>query len=101
MNRLVSVLAVSMATVLLTFGVQAAQESSAPVVIGANDQPIHDAARLGSGKDVEKILKSNPAARDARTQHGSTPFTPTSKRTWTPTSTASSVGRGSNATSTR
>lgn len=74
MNRFVSVLAVSIAAVLLPFGVQAAQESSASVVIGANDQPIHDAARLGSGKDVEKILKSNPAARDARTQHGSTPL---------------------------
>ncbi len=74
MNRFMGVLAVSMAAMLLAFGVQAAQENSEPVVIGANDQPIHDAARLGSGKDVEKILKSTPAARDARTQHGSTPL---------------------------
>lgn len=52
-------------------GVSAAE---APAALGANDQPIHDAARLGTGKDVEKILKTNPAARDARTQTGSTPL---------------------------
>jgi ankyrin repeat protein len=74
MNRFMGVLVVSMAAVLLPFSGQAAQESSVPVVIGANDQPIHDAARLGTGKDVEKILKANPAMRDARTQHGSTPL---------------------------
>ena len=43
-------------------------------VIGANDRPIHDAARTGSGKDVERLLKADPSARDARTQHGSTPL---------------------------
>jgi ankyrin repeat protein len=43
-------------------------------VIGANDRPIHDAARTGSGKDVERLLKTDPSARDARTQHGSTPL---------------------------
>jgi ankyrin repeat protein len=42
--------------------------------IGANDQPIHDAARLGSGKDVLLILKAQPAARDTRTAQGSTPL---------------------------
>ena len=43
-------------------------------VLGANDQPIHDAARIGSGKDVTAILKAQPAARDARTAQGSTPL---------------------------
>ncbi len=42
--------------------------------LGANDQPIHDAARLGSGEAVAKLLKENPAARDARTQLGWTPL---------------------------
>jgi hypothetical protein len=41
--------------------------------LGANDQPIHDAARIGSAKDVEKILKETPAARDAKTGLGSQP----------------------------
>jgi ankyrin repeat protein len=43
-------------------------------VLGANDQPIHDAARMGSGADVQAILKATPAARDARTALGSTPL---------------------------
>lgn len=43
-------------------------------VLGANDQAIHDAARLGSGNDIVRILKEQPAARDARTASGSTPL---------------------------
>jgi ankyrin repeat protein len=43
-------------------------------VIGQNDQIIHDAARMGSGADIEKILKANPAMRDARTGLGSMPL---------------------------
>lgn len=43
-------------------------------MLGANDQPIHDAARLGSGAEVQAILKASPAARDARTALGSTPL---------------------------
>jgi uncharacterized protein len=43
-------------------------------VIGANDQPIHDAARIGSAKDVTALLKAQPAARDLRTSQGSTPL---------------------------
>ena len=39
-----------------------------------HDQPIHDAARTGTGKDVEKILRAEPAVREARTLHGSTPL---------------------------
>ena len=43
-------------------------------VIGANDQPIHDAARIGNGNDVAAILKAQPSARDVRTSQGSTPL---------------------------
>jgi ankyrin repeat protein len=42
--------------------------------IGQNDQLIHDAARMGSGEDVAKIIKENPGMRDARTGLGSTPL---------------------------
>lgn len=49
-------------------------DAAPPAAIGANDRPIHDAARLGSGKDVARLLKADPALRDARTQHGSTPL---------------------------
>lgn len=43
-------------------------------VLGANDQPIHDAARLGTGAEVEAILRATPSARDARTLVGMTPL---------------------------
>jgi ankyrin repeat protein len=56
------------AALVLAAGVASAQS------IGAGDQPIHDAARIGSGKEVSAILKSQPAARDARTPQGSTPL---------------------------
>ena len=42
--------------------------------LGANDQPIHDAARIGSGQDIEALLKAQPSARDVRTSQGSTPL---------------------------
>lgn len=45
-----------------------------PGALGSGDLPIHDAARLGGGADIVKILKANPAARDARTPLGSTPL---------------------------
>lgn len=43
-------------------------------VLGANDQPIHDAARIGSAKDIDVLLKAQASARDVRTSHGSTPL---------------------------
>ena len=46
----------------------------AQLVLGANEQPIHDAARIGSGKDVAAILNTQPGARDVRTAQGSTPL---------------------------
>ncbi len=57
-----------LASLLLGLPAQAQQ------VLGANDQPIHDAARIGSGKDVTAILKMQPGARDVRTAQGSTPL---------------------------
>lgn len=42
--------------------------------LGANEQPIHDAARMGTDVEVAAILKRDPAARDARTPLGSTPL---------------------------
>jgi ankyrin repeat protein len=43
--------------------------------IGMNELPIHDAARLGTRAEVERILKENPAMRDVPTASlGSTPL---------------------------
>ncbi len=42
--------------------------------LGMNEQPIHDAARMGDRQQVEAILKATPQARDARTPLGSTPL---------------------------
>lgn len=42
--------------------------------LGANDQPIHDAARMGNAKDVERILKATPAVRDVKNAQGSQPI---------------------------
>ena len=42
-------------------------------VLGANDKPIHDAARLGTDVEVLAILKADATARDARTSGGATP----------------------------
>jgi ankyrin repeat protein len=43
-------------------------------VIGLNELPIHEAARLGNRQAVEQILRANPAQRDVPTTHGSTPL---------------------------
>ena len=43
-----------LASLLLGLPAQAQQ------VLGANDQPIHDAARIGSGKEVTAILTTQP-----------------------------------------
>jgi ankyrin repeat protein len=38
------------------------------------DRPIHDAARIGSGDEVARLLKADPRQRDVRTDLGSTPL---------------------------
>ena len=40
----------------------------------SHDKPIHDAARSGTGQDVQKLLKADPKQRDVRTELGSTPL---------------------------
>ena len=47
---------------------------AADATLGKHEQPIHDAARMGTRQDVEKILKATPQARDARTERGATPL---------------------------
>lgn len=43
--------------------------------VASDEQPIHGAARMGKGPDVDKLLKADPKSRDARTQGlGSTPL---------------------------
>ena len=49
-------------------------DAASAQTLGAHDQPIHDAARLGSGAEVQAILKADPAMRDARTPNGATPL---------------------------
>ena len=65
MKRLISLVCTSV--LLIAVPVQAQ-------VLGANDQPIHDVARVGNGQDVTVILKAQPAARDVRAAQGSTPL---------------------------
>lgn len=44
-------------------------------VLGKNELPIHDAARMGTRADVERILRSDPKMRDVPTESmGSTPL---------------------------
>lgn len=42
--------------------------------VTSHDQPIHDAARAGSGDQVRRLLQADPKQRDARTAMGSTPL---------------------------
>ncbi|MCF8178793.1 MAG: ankyrin repeat domain-containing protein [Sulfuritalea sp.] len=46
----------------------------ADTLLGKNELPIHDAARMGTRQDVERILKTDPKSRDARTELGATPL---------------------------
>lgn len=48
--------------------------AQAQTTLGANEPPIFDAARLGTAAEVAKILKADPAMRDARNQLGATPL---------------------------
>lgn len=72
--RAIAALAASACLALPPAGAAWAQEGAAPAALGAHDLPIHDAARIGSGADVERLLRANPAHRDARTQAGSQPI---------------------------
>lgn len=71
-NSTIGALALGLALGLAVVGLPV--HAGEPAVLGANDQPIHDAARIGSGKEIEKIVKATPEARDVRTGAGSQPI---------------------------
>lgn len=55
---------------LLLFGAARAE-----ITLGKNELPIHDAARMGTRAEVERILQADPAMRDKVTEAmGSTPL---------------------------
>lgn len=45
-----------------------------PAPLGMNELPIHDAARMGTQIEVERLLKIAPQNRDVRTALGATPL---------------------------
>ena len=45
-----------------------------PAVLGMNELPIHDAARMGTQAEVEQLLRASAQNRDARTPLGATPL---------------------------
>jgi len=65
---------------LLFFLFSAVLASAAPAfgegqkTLGANDRLIHDAARMGTANDVQKILKAASGERDAKNVRGSQPI---------------------------
>jgi len=65
----------SLRTVLLMWcALHSSVTLPADAPLGKNEQPIHDAARMGSRQDVERLLKAAPQSRDARTDLGATPL---------------------------
>ena len=66
--------ALALALALALAQIQCAPASAAQAQLGMNEQPIHDAARMGRRAEVEALLKANPQARDARTPSGTTPL---------------------------
>lgn len=65
---------IAAATLLAACTLVAAPALPMENTLGKNEQPIHDAARMGTREDVERILKADPKARDVRTALGSTPL---------------------------
>ena len=61
-------------SLLLCCALHAGLAFAADATLGKNEQPIHDAARMGTRQDVEKLLKASPQSRDARTDLGATPL---------------------------
>jgi len=53
---------------------QPAVADAATSALARHEQPIHDAARMGTRADVERILRADAAQRDARTPLGATPL---------------------------
>ncbi|MDP2822571.1 MAG: ankyrin repeat domain-containing protein [Sulfuritalea sp.] len=59
---------------MLWCALHAALALPADATPGKNEPAIHDAARMGTRQDVEKLLKAAPRSRDARTDLGATPL---------------------------
>lgn len=59
---------------ILWCALHSALAAPAEATLSKNEQPIHDAARMGTRQDVEKLLKAAPQSRDARTDLGATPL---------------------------
>jgi ankyrin repeat protein len=68
--------ALSMAICLPAVWAQQAQQvlPAPEVIAGMNEAPIHDAARMGTHQDVERLLKASAQNRDARTPLGASPL---------------------------
>lgn len=62
------------AAVVVACALHAGLPLAADATLGKNELPIHDAARMGTRQDVEKLLKADPRNRDARTDLGATPL---------------------------
>jgi len=58
----------------LCWALQVTGAVAQPAVQGMNELPIHDAARMGTQVEVEKLLKASAENRDARTPLGATPL---------------------------
>ncbi len=71
MKSSVSILCAAM---LLAAALPAGPAGATESGLGMNEQPIHDAARMGTRQDVERLLKETPRARDARSPLGITPL---------------------------
>lgn len=67
-----TLLLVALAALLALAAAAFAQPPSAP--FGQNERPIHDAARMGTRADVERLLAARAADRDARAPLGATPL---------------------------
>lgn len=61
-------------TLMLACAIPCGSAGAADATLGMNEQSIHDAARMGTRQDVERILRASPQARDARTALGITPL---------------------------
>lgn len=71
LHRLLLVLLALAAALALS---TAALAQPAPAEFGRNELPVHDAARMGTRADVERLLAARAADRDARGQLGATPL---------------------------
>ena len=72
LNLKTVLVALSMGLYVPMAGAQA--QPASEMIAGMNENPIHDAARMGTRQDVEGLLKASAQNRDARTPLGATPL---------------------------